>query len=166
MHRVCIPIFSMLTFDFVFSISQGSKKLVSLRYGGGCMVAICSPSPSTFTSITLSGYPHSPQERREWAAPAAEEITWPARSLPVMPASAATPSNIRQVSLGAGLTYVFSPADYVHWPGFYCGPEKQQTSTIRWGWSQCYFLVVRELLFTGRCVAATASTYRRVLCFY
>ena len=34
--RVCIPIFSMLTIDFVLSISQGSKKLsfVEMRGGG------------------------------------------------------------------------------------------------------------------------------------
>ena len=47
-NRVCIPIFSLLPFDFVFSISQGStKNFVSSRCrGGGCMVAICSQSPN------------------------------------------------------------------------------------------------------------------------
>ena len=34
-NRVCIPIFAMLIFDFVFSISQGSRKLSSFEIGGG-----------------------------------------------------------------------------------------------------------------------------------
>ena len=34
-YRVCIPIFSMLTFDFVFSISRGSKKVYFCCGGGG-----------------------------------------------------------------------------------------------------------------------------------
>ena len=45
-NRVCIPIFSMLTFDLVFSICQEKKlSFVEMWGGGGCMVAICSPSP-------------------------------------------------------------------------------------------------------------------------
>ena len=36
----------MFTFDFVFSISQGTKQTLFFEdVGGGCMVAISSPSP-------------------------------------------------------------------------------------------------------------------------
>ena len=41
----------MLTFDFLFSISQGSTKLSSVEIGGrggGGMVAISSPSPKSY----------------------------------------------------------------------------------------------------------------------